>query len=377
MIFGVILRILGGLVGGYCADKWGRKALILITEAVVMLSYFSFLLFTQGFFAYSLALPVVAYLLINISLGAYEPAIEGMILDIVPLESRKTVYGFFYWLYNLSVAFGGIIGGFFFKEFLPYLLSFAAGGYTIILLITFFFVDETNPVKPSKSNESINARSRFRDIVNNYIEVVQDKIFVLFVLASLLIISIEFHLNNYIGVRLENEIQNQKFLGFSFDGIQLLGFLKTENTLIIVMTGLFLNHLLTKTNDKNTLFTGFFFYIAGFTILSYSNSAGLLFAAMLMATVGEALFIPIRQSYMAQLIPMDKRSSYIAVHGSIKSLSLFIASMVLIIGQVASKEMISLLILLTGVVGVILFYYVVTKINKKNVMVSSSRHEEV
>lgn len=363
LICGVLIRVVGSFVGGFYADKRGRKKLIIVTEVLLFIAYLIFLVSKQDHSFLSMALQICSYLLIHFSLGAYDPAIEGMVLDVTSPDNRKLVYGVFYWIYNLSVSIGGIIGGLLFSKYLDQLIIFTLTGYLIITFITFLFIEETNNYFDKKENK-VEKLTKIKDLWISYKYVFADKLFMYFILASLLIISVEFHLNNYIGVRLEKE--HLMFFNHVLDGALILGLLKTENTVLVVLSVFFIRLLTKQSRDMSIMFYGFILYISGFSILSYTNSVLLLFLAMFFATVGEVIFTPIRQTYMAKVIPNSKRSSYMAIHGLIKSGSLLFASVVLILSEYASRELISIIIFIVGLSGIFLFYFVISKINTQN-----------
>lgn len=58
-----------------------------------------------------------------------------------------------------------------------------------------------------------------------------DKVYILFFFAGVLVL-MELQIGNYIGIRLVKELPEQNFFNWYFSGIEMIGFLRTENTIL-------------------------------------------------------------------------------------------------------------------------------------------------
>jgi MFS transporter, DHA1 family, multidrug resistance protein B len=134
----------------------------------------------------------------GISFGLEGPAADAMIIDVTKLDERKGVYSLMYWSFNLAFSLGGIDGAFMFENhlFIPLLILTFSSIVSNILVI--FFIKET--FKP-KISHPVKRKNVLKDMFQSYKEVARDNLFLLFVLAGLLIQSLENQLENYIGVR--------------------------------------------------------------------------------------------------------------------------------------------------------------------------------
>src|SRR5690606_22037890 len=225
--------------------------------------------------------------------------------DVTSPEERKYMYSIIYWISNLSIALGGAIGAIFFEEYLFNLFIGLTISSVFSVVITQCFMTETLERKQGKSNVSSKGKAQFISLIQNYKVVLKDKIFIIFVFSSMLLFSLESHLTNFIAVRLEKEVTNETVWPFDWQisGIELLGFLRAENTILVVIFSIVITRIIKKYSEKSLIFLGFFLYIIGYGVLSFSITPGLLIVIMAFAVIGEVMAFPIHQSYLGDIIP--------------------------------------------------------------------------
>ncbi|WP_245693650.1 MFS transporter [Sediminibacillus halophilus] len=230
-------NIAGSFTGGYMSDKNGRKPVIVFSETIVLCGF----LFVAAVNSPWLSLPYftfVLFVIIHFSLGSATPAYQAMIIDESNPENRKAVYTFSYWLQNLAISIGGITGAFLFMDH-HFLLFLGVAAATMISLgMTVFFIKESFQPDTSKYHKKTAPQKDLGNGVRTYFSVLRHKTFAAFTLANLLIVATEEQLTNYIGLRLAEDIPEARqlvpFLPFQADGINLLGILKAENTILVV-----------------------------------------------------------------------------------------------------------------------------------------------
>ncbi|MGV3135316.1 MFS transporter [Brevibacillus agri] len=313
--------IIGSFVGGYVADRIGRKKVIVVCEALIMVGFSAVALVNWPW----LQLPYATFalfVLIQLCTGAAGPVYQALIIDVSEPASRRSIFTAMYWINNLAGAAGCMIGVFLFKEHHFWLFVGVAGSTAIALAITMLFIQETYIPATHGGKEQAAAPSgkkqRFGQMLGAYRSVFRQKWFMRFALASLLILSIEEQLTNVIGIRLVAEIPKPvpllPFLSLQVDGLNILGMLRSENTLLVVcLTGLVAS-VMKKYSDRFALLWGLALFFAGYLVISYSASPGLLLFAMLVATVGELVHMPAKQTMLANMVPDHARSTYMAVY---------------------------------------------------------------
>lgn len=361
----VLVGLVSSFFGGYYADRIGRKKLMVLAEALMALAYAVMALANSPLFV-SVGLTFIMMMINSICWGLYGPASEAMLLDVSHPDNRKYIYGLIYWINNLSFAVGGLVGALLFRHYLFELLLVMAAVGVISLLITIFYITETIPARStgttSESEASTQPQSAM-DMLRNYGRVLKDRVFMIYVLASIFVLSVEFHLGNYIGIRLGQEMESGSvsLFGwhlFEFDGIQMLGVLRTENTLMVVLMAAFASRILSRYSDRWVLQAGFLLYVTGFSVLAFANTPWILLTAMLAATLGEVTYVPVKQAFLGILAPKDARSSYMAVNGLVFRGAMTVGAVGIIIGGWIPSWAMALSILASGLTGMTLFFLI-------------------
>ncbi|MCC5803955.1 MFS transporter [Rossellomorea vietnamensis] len=355
----VISGIIGGFIGGHISDKIGRRKIMILAEIGIMVTYFFIALCSSPWF--DLPYVTAAFFVLNMFAGGmFQPAAQAMIIDVTDSDSRKLVFTVSYWLGNLATAIGGIIGAFLFKAYLFELFLGITGITLLSVLITIFFISETYTPEPT-TNETTSSSNR---MVQSYSTVLKDKLFMMYILGAVFILTLEQSLTNYVGIRLERDIPEQKtsLLGFGFtlDGTRMLGFLRTENTLIVVLLSAVVLILFKKWRDRWTLVMGMFIFTLCFSAFAFTNNIVFLFILGFVGTFGELMYVPIKQAMIGDLAPSNARSTYMAFYSLTFYGAMIIASLLIIVGEWVSPFMMGGILFILGMTGTGM-YHVITK----------------
>ncbi|MCA0992100.1 MDR family MFS transporter [Pseudalkalibacillus hwajinpoensis] len=353
LLVNVFIGIGINFLGGYFADQFGRKKVMLFAETLRFLAFFTMMICNSPWFE-SASITFAMMTVNSICWGLAGPANQAMLIDVSTPPQRKLMYSISYWANNLSIAVGGILGAFLFKDYLFELFLSLSIAAAITAFLVAFFIDESH--KPVV--EELKPAQHVMQLLSTYKRVFQDRLFVLFTIAGVLILSMEFQLTNYIGIRLSEEMPTQQFLLWEFDGVQTMGFLRSENTIMVVILMLFVTRIPHSLKDKSVLVWSCFFFTIGYGVLAYSNSLILLFLMMAVLTIGEVFRVPVEQSYMAAIPPDDARSSYMAFGGLKFNLSMLVASVTVSLGAVFSSMLMAIVITTIGLIGTLIFFMI-------------------
>ncbi|WP_339063688.1 MFS transporter [Tepidibacillus marianensis] len=107
MMIPPILGVFANLIGGYTADRFGRKRMMIIALGVQGLGLFLFAFSSSPWFDY------IIFNSITMMGSIYHPASMAMVADLVPVEERRPIFAAFYTAINLGVVVGPIIGSIF------------------------------------------------------------------------------------------------------------------------------------------------------------------------------------------------------------------------------------------------------------------------
>lgn len=357
IILVIFSGIVGGFLGGYWSDQFGRRKLLILSELGIGFSFLAIASVNSPW----IVLPYVSFVLFMINMfcnGMYMPVSYAMIYDLVKKETRSFVFTAIYWVGNLSSALGSIIGAFLFEDYLFYLFIFVAVITLLSSLVTYFFIAETF-VKKDTTDES---PQQNKSIWSSYRTVLSDRLFLIFLIGTLFVLSLESHLTNYIAVHLEKTMsETELFSSITIDGINMVGILHAENTLLVVLTVGIVAWLVKNTSEHKKLIIGMSIYVIAYALLSYTSSPWALVILMVFISLGELMYIPVRQSLLADLADESYRSSYLALNSFIGQGTMIIAGAAITIGGSVSAIIMSCSFFILGMVGVFMMSYVMNK----------------
>ncbi|WP_124728017.1 MDR family MFS transporter [Staphylospora marina] len=349
-----LVTMLAGFPGGYLADRIGRKKMILISESFMFLAFAGMTLANSPLLD-SVRLTWWMMILHGAGLGLSLPATDAMIIDSSNSENRRTVYTLQYWIYNLSIMIGSLIGGLYFLD-KRFWLFLALSVVSLINLLLFATLRELMPA-PTKAPDLSEFLS---DFSASYRKVAVDRLFILYWIASLAVLSLEFQFPYYVTVLLHRTFPEQTLsisglFSATLDGIQAVSWLRMENTVLIVAGALLLSSWIKKMNDRAALTGGIALYTVGNAALVLTQDIGLLLLAVFVYTLGEVIFIPVKQSMLADLADERSRSAYMAVYNQLFHVGRLAGSLGISLGARLTPGWMAFLFLITGFAGLMLF----------------------
>ncbi|WP_438435044.1 MFS transporter [Gorillibacterium sp. sgz500922] len=312
----VFLAFAAGIFGGHLSDRIGRKALLVGTE-ILRFAAIAGMVVGSTAAVHSPALVYTGFFFCYFCSGLSGPAGDALIIDSSESEERRYIYSLDYWLWNISVLVGMIVGGFFFK--LHRLELFVALGVVSLLsigILVFFIRESRKSASPPESEER---QGFLRSTAANYRTVVTNGVFLVFLAASLLDISIQLQFNNYTPIHLSDAVsETALFTVFghtvSVDGYKLFSLLNIINTVAVVLLGTWIRKRTMKLKDNTVILGGLALYTLGYVFLISSTVPWLLIAMMVVVSFGELIYAPRKQAVLADLVPEDRRGSYMAVN---------------------------------------------------------------
>ncbi|QDP41014.1 MDR family MFS transporter [Radiobacillus deserti] len=360
LLINVFVGIGINFIGGYFADQFGRKKVMLTAEVLRLFAFFVMMVSNSPWFES----PILTFMMMtlnSICWGLAGPANQAMLIDVSTPEQRKLMYSITYWANNLSLAIGGIAGAFMFQHYLFQLfLALTVISTGVVILVAFFIEESYAPLQVK-----LRPTEHVTKLFSNYRKVLQDRLFVWFVLASILILSMEFQLTNYVGIRLSAEMPIQTFLFWDIDGVKMMGFLRSENTILVAVLALFVSSIVSRFRDRYVLVWSCFTFTIGYGFIAYSNHVWVLTIMMVLLTVGEVFRVPVEQGYMAAIPPDDARSSYMAFNGLKYNLSMLIASVTVTLGSFLPSIVMAIGITSLGLIGTIIYFVISPGLDKR------------
>ncbi|PGW55120.1 MDR family MFS transporter [Bacillus thuringiensis] len=338
LLINVIASLVIGLYGGYVGDRLGRKKVMIIGQSIQVISI-ACMGVANSDYVDSPWLTFIFMLVNSLGSGLMNPATEAMLIDVSTPENRKVMYSINYWAINLSIAIGAIFGGLLFENYRLQLFIVLTLVAIMTLYVMAVYMEEVYVARKTVEKKNV-----LKDMADSYKVVMKDRAFLIFCAASICTLSLEFQINNYLGVRLQKEFETVQFFfsnGFTFD-----------------LTGI---RMLKSFNDLKILYVGLFIYTIGFTILGASNSLWILLIAGLFQTVGEMMYVPVRQSIMADMVPNEARGSYMAINGMVFQVAKMNGALGVMLGSFIASWGMSALYFLVGMSSILLFMKAIGK----------------
>ncbi len=285
----------GSFLGGALSDRMGRKGILIFS--LVSTSISSVLMGLVN----SLSAFFFLALVVGIFTDTGGPARQAMVADLLPEEKRAQGYGIIRVVFNISATLGPAIGGFMASR--SYLMLFIADA--VISLISAFIVwramPETKPeTKPGAPQESMGGTFK------GYSQVLRDKLFVLFISASVLMVFVYMNMGTTLGVYLRD-----------FQGVveSRYGLILSMNAAMVVLFQFPITRRIEKLPPMLMMALGSALYAVGFAMYGFVSTYILFLLAMVIITIGEMLVAPVGQALVAYFAPEDMRGRYMAIAG--------------------------------------------------------------
>ncbi|MDI6601725.1 MAG: MFS transporter [Thermoanaerobacteraceae bacterium] len=289
MSLGPVGALIGSLLGGYLADRFGRKPVMFFSLMGTATSLVLFI-FVQSTLWFS-----VINFIQGFCNSLFRPAADAMVSDIMTEKERQEAYGLLRVGVNVGAAIGPLIGvwAFSFSRNMVFLAtSIVFFGFSIAVLI---WIRETKPTGDVKTYVNIGRR---------YFYILEDKILLLSILAGTM-------------------VQTAYAVAADFSPLYLMGripgvynptaYMFALNGAMVVFLQLPISRGI---KDKKP---GYIMAVAA--LLTGLGTAGIgFFGTMLMLlldyavfTVGEMLMAPTHTTLLANIAPEDKRGLYMGI----------------------------------------------------------------
>ncbi len=339
----VFVSFITNLLGGYLADRFSRKRLLVTTSALTALT---FITMTISLTLDWMLLFMVIYAVFSVTSNLGRPAMSAIIIDATTKENRQAVYALDYWLINLSIAIGTALGGWLYVSNQLLLFGILSFTSSVLPIAYYLFLDDT-----PRTWQRQKLRGVLTDIFTSYQLAWRDRPFVKVVFGSMCILAAEFSMGSYVAVRLADSFEPLSFAGWSINGVRMMSIINIENTLLVVTLTFIVQRLAKRLSPRRTLAAGLMLYTIGYVVVTSANSMTALMVFIFIATIGELLYSPVLNTQKANMMPADQRGAYSAFAGTSFAGADLLSRSTILVGTFLIPSMMSVyigLILLTG-----------------------------
>lgn len=363
-----LMSLIGNLAGGYMADRWGRRR-IMLTGAFLQAVMFAL-------FACSLSpwLDYIAFLGVALGGAIYSPASSAMVADLTPEKDRRRVFATFVTAKNIGAVFGPALGAVFFFSYRSELLWVCALVLLCYSIVILFLVKETLPVHANMIGPASHWTAIVKEQVINYTVILRDKAFALYILAGILVTVAFMQLDLYLAVYVSEYVPAQTVLSwrdwsFSLGSKEVFGWMLGLNGLLFVLCALPVIKWFQHWTDRNILILSGLLFGGGMLLVGLTTNAWLLFGCVIILTVGEVMRVPVAESFVSKYAPENARGQYMGAANLQYSLGRFLAPVTVMLSAwmppVGVFGFILFCTVLSAILYVKLFHIVETSIPNK------------
>jgi MFS family permease len=295
--------LFASILAGTLADRIGRKAVMVVSLAMIGVAYF-FLVQAETYLQFALLMGLV-----GLSNPLYQVGADAMLADMIPSEQRTDAYAINRIANNAAFGIGPAIGGFLAST--SYNLAFygASAGFLIYSVIWFFFAHETLDKTVSEGSTSALARqdSAGNDAARSdgYGRVFKDKRYMAFVALvglgliapSILWILMPVYAKTNFGVP-----------------EAIYGWIPTTNAFMCVFIQYAVTNVTRKYNTLPVVAVGMLVYAIGAGSVALMTGFWGFWLSMVILTFGELTIVPTASKYVADIAPADLRGRYMSMY---------------------------------------------------------------
>jgi DHA1 family multidrug resistance protein B-like MFS transporter len=237
----------------------------------------------------------------------------------------------------------------------------------IAFLTTLFLItDDFNPASQPDSEGNKDSAIEKGGVMQSLFGLIKDRLFVMYFLAAFSLATISCQLTNYIAIHMTEVIPRQQLIDSLYlDGMNLLGLLQSENTLLVICFTFVVTFLVRKLSQRAAIIAGVVLFASGYVSMMIGTAPLLFCLAMLVTTIGELLYVPVGQNFLADLAPDDQRGLYTGIAGLSGSFGMISASLMITLVNILPSTVIVVIVSLFGILAAFFMLALIPE-SKKN-----------
>ncbi|MED1864679.1 MFS transporter [Fictibacillus nanhaiensis] len=322
LVLSQVVGVITNLVGGYCADKYGRKKMMVISAWGQAVTFIFFCLANSPWLD-SPILTFIAFSTLGLFGSLYWPASHAMIADVVEEKHRSEVFAVFYTSINISVVFGPVLGSIFFFSYRFELLLACLLVSVVLAVVLAKYIRETVPVKKEVLEHVGTDKNWFQAIgeqLKDYRVIASDKLFLLFILAGILVAQTFMQMDLLLAVYTTEKVPEQSLFAIgnwdiSLTGEKVFGYLISLNGLMVALCTVWMAKWMNRFKEGRVFILSALLYGVSMLVFGSTTMMWILFGAMVIFTTAELMVVGIQESFISKLAPENMRGQYFAAAG--------------------------------------------------------------
>lgn len=287
--------LLASLIGGWFADRFGRR------NTIVLGTLANALCVGGLYFMHSIPGLTLLTFLAGVSGGFYHPASNALVADLVPPERRLGAYAVLRQAANAGFAFGTSAGGFLVSHSTFWLFAGDALTTATFGVIAFFLL----PHGLRTSSQQASWSEALRHIRND------GRFWALFAAQSLTALIFTQFVSSY-----ALEVTSRHLTLWSLKPEQIFAILIGWNGVMVMLLELPCTRITQQFNPRRVMCLGYALIGFGFAWNTLPFGLPGLFVGMTLFTIGEMCALPMVFTWVAHLAPESMRGRYIGALGT-------------------------------------------------------------
>lgn len=298
------------LMGGYLADRYGRKKMMQIASVLRILTFAFYMICFFPLFHELPLFAVFAYATTGLFSAFYNSASRAMVADLIAPADRPAVFSTFYVIANITIVVGPLIGGVLFFQY-PFYIMLAAFIISVIMyfiITTQFHETVHHQVQKLLLKDVPGWFTTLHKQFASYMTIYRDRIFGLFAIAWILLSITASQFSSMLSIYADSTIS---IFGFAIDKYSII---IAINGIMISLFGILLQRLMIRLRFSNkTIFAiGAGAYSVSMLLFGIDSSMLFLALGMIVLTFGEIILVAPNSTFIVEIAPENQRAQYLA-----------------------------------------------------------------
>lgn len=247
------------LISGHIIERLPKKTLTLSYQFILSLMLV-IMAISISQHTFKIILFCIAYAIFSITIGMQQPIMDTIIMDAITPEVEQYIYKISYWLTNIAVAFGALIGGLMYGAHKSMLFFIAFVIYIMVFIALIVWLPkDLNIVTQSHTHHANEKQFSMGQILKSYKPAFKDTTYLLLIIGFSILTMGELSASSYISVRLKREFDPMILFSLHINGVKMYSLLLMTNTIIVIIFTYFISKIVMRMNVKTALLIGIIF----------------------------------------------------------------------------------------------------------------------
>lgn len=358
-----VVAVIGGLFGGFFADHFGRRRMMLIAIAGEVAGYGIFALASHPAID-SVIIGFTGFTIASLFSNIYQPAAQAMVADVVESKNRSYVFSVFYMMTNIAVVVGPIFGAIFFTNHRFWLLVMVTCGASFLFLLLYFFSRETIPDRAETTHYPHSLKQVIKGQFSGYGVIFTDRVLLLFILAGILVSQTFMQLDLFIPIHITETVNQASLLSLgnvqiSLNATELFGLVVALNGGIVALCTVLVTKWMMTYREKYVFAGSSILYGISILLMGIFPYPWMYIVSIIIFSLAELMTVGIAQNFVSVIAPKHQRAMYFSAAQLRFSIGRVLAPLsITLTGLIGSRETTYILAFVAFLsAGIYLFMY--------------------